>query len=106
MKKVFAATLLIAMSACGEGGGQRGEITWHMVTLTGKNEPKHFYVDLQESDGSRSTHVYVSKHCTDHRTGAVVGHQYQLPRQAIRGSEGSVTARWHRPSLYRIFCGG
>ncbi len=80
--------------------------TLHKMELIGFNRPKHVYVDMQElATGKVYRGVYVSKHCNNWRSHAVIGRRFHARRDTWESADGDQNSRWSSEYLYSVFCG-
>jgi hypothetical protein len=106
MKKsiVTALVLAVLVAGCSKGpeevSGFNETVT---LTLTGFKPPKRAYATFTDSNGQVYQDIYVSKRCSNWKTKALVGKEFEVNRTRITYSDGST--RYRHNNLKELFCG-
>lgn len=101
MKNFILFSIIVLLSSCMAKPKDIDKEEIKDYKLIGYDPPKHFHVDLQDvQTGKIYRHVYVSKHCNNHRE-FVIGNIYKLKR-IYYTREGTEISQFD--DLYESFC--
>lgn len=80
MKHFLVTLIIFLLVSCAGHQCEYEKTEWRDYKLLGLDEPKHFYIDVQDIlTGKIYKHVYVSKHCNEWRK-LRIGETYKLKR--------------------------